>query len=65
MCAIIFKGDRMTNIKKIFKKLIKRKNKKYYEASDVLTIKEKQLLSLTTLIVTIPLLVGLVIYIIG
>jgi len=55
----------MTNIFKTIGKLIRRKNKKYYEASDVLTKKEKQQLFLVLTIILIPVVIGLGIYIAG
>jgi len=46
-------------MKKAIKKLIRRKNKKYYEASDALTKKEKRQLWIAFSIIATPILVGL------
>ncbi len=47
------------------KKLCNRNTKVYYEASDILTKKEKQLLFVTTSMLIIPLLIGTLMFVIG
>ena len=55
----------MTGLFKAFKKIIRRKSKRYYEASDVLTKKERTQLWVFTSIIIIPLVIGLSVYLIG
>jgi hypothetical protein len=48
-------GESMTTI---IRKLIRRKNKKYYEATDVLTKKEKRVLYISLSIVVTPIVIA-------
>lgn len=50
---------------KALNKLIKRRNKRYYEASDILTRQEKMNLMLIFSVIVIPFIIGLAVYVIG
>ncbi|WP_240842674.1 hypothetical protein [Acidaminobacter sp. JC074] len=50
---------------KAIKKLLHRKNKRYYEASDVLTRKEKTQLWILSSVIIVPLVIGIFVFLIG
>ena len=48
----------MNNLINSFKKLLNRKNKKYYNSTDLLTKKEKRQLTIVSIIILVPLFIA-------